>query len=87
MGFTVHSSLRYWHSTTAYAIAKDAVEGVEHLPSCDSPLYEWPLDLLKPSALVFLTTKEEDRDERLNVREERTEEENELRDSRMFRKR
>ena len=68
-------------------MAKDAVEGVEHLPPSDSALYEWPVDLLKPSVLVFLTTEEEDRDERLNVRDERTDEENELRDSRMFRKR
>jgi len=68
-------------------MAKHAGEGVDHLPPIDSALYEWPSDLLKPSALVFLTTKEEDRDERLNAREERTDEENELRDSRMFRKR
>ena len=80
--------LRFWHSTTAYAIAKDAGAGVEeYLPPIDSALYGWPSDLLKPSAVVFLTTKESERDERLDTRDERTVEENELRDSRLFRKR
>lgn len=81
-------SLRFWHSTTAYAIAKDTGAGVEeYLPPINSALYRWPSDLLKPSAVVFLTTKESERDERLDTRNERTVEENELRDSRLFRKR
>jgi len=79
---------RYYHSTTAYAIAKDSGFGIEkHLPSKGNPLYSWPNDLLRPSAVVFLTTEEKERDERMNIRDERTEEENELRDSQMFRKR
>ena len=79
---------RYWHSTTAYAIAKDSGAGMaEYLPPVNSALYSWPEDLLKPSAVVFLTTGEKERDQRLDTRDERTAEENELRDSQLFRKR
>lgn len=82
---------RYWHSTTAYAIAKDTAFGVdEYLPEKGDECYEWPRDLMKPSAVVFLTTKEKERDNRMITREKTeklTDEEHQMRKSGAFRKR
>jgi len=67
---------RYWHSTTAYAIASEiGCATSKYLPPPTHPIYTWPDDLLYPSAVVFLTTGEEDRSERVNERSEQTEEE------------
>lgn len=67
---------RYWHSTTAYAIAKQAGYGdTHHLFPLIDQVYKWPKDLLKPTAVVFLTTTERDRDARVNERNEMTREE------------
>ena len=81
-------SFRYWHSTTAYAIAKEACRGIdEHIPPAGDELYRWPDDLLKPSAVVFLTTKEEERDRRMSERDEMTEEELQMKERKVLRKR
>lgn len=79
---------RYWHSTTAYSIAKDAGDGIdEHLPPRGDDLYKWPEDLLKPSAIIFLKTKERERDRRMMERDEVSAEEMQLKESSLFRNR
>lgn len=79
---------RYWHSTTAYSIAKDAGDGIDkHLPPPGDDLYKWPEDLLKPSAIIFLKTKEGERDRRMMERDEVSAEEMQLKESSLFRNR
>ncbi|XP_057314989.1 uncharacterized protein LOC130656178 [Hydractinia symbiolongicarpus] len=79
---------RYWHSTTAYAIAKEVAVGIEHhLPDEEDSLYAWPEDLLRPSAVLFLTTPEKHRDGRVNERDDVTTEEREISESERFRMR
>ncbi|XP_065661173.1 uncharacterized protein LOC101238319 isoform X2 [Hydra vulgaris] len=65
---------RFWHSTTSYAIAKESTCNCSLPPKCHS-VYSWPSDLIRPSAIVFLTTPEVDRDTRVNIRQEITSEE------------
>ncbi|XP_057314991.1 UMP-CMP kinase 2, mitochondrial-like isoform X2 [Hydractinia symbiolongicarpus] len=79
---------RYWHSTTAYAIAKEVAVGIEHhLPDEGDSLYAWPEDLLRPSAVLFLTTPEKHRDVRVNEREDVTAEEKEISENERLRMR
>lgn len=79
---------RYWHSTTAYAIAKESYYGTEeYLPPRDHPIYNWPNDLLQPTAVIFLKTSESYRDERVNIRTDITSEEKEISENKMFRQR
>ena len=62
-------SCRFWHSSAAYAIAKEAKCGSEtNIPSKGHSIYQWPSDLLKPSAVVFLELNERDRILRLSER-------------------
>lgn len=69
-------------------MAKEAAYGVtEHLPSSGDPIYNWPVDLLKPTAIVYLTTPEKNRDNRLNDRDEMTYEEIEISENEKLRKR
>ena len=65
---------RFWHSTTSYAIAKETAFDC-YLPPQGHSVYSWPTDLIRPSAVVFLTTPEKDRDFRVNERQEITNEE------------
>ncbi|XP_046847252.1 UMP-CMP kinase 2, mitochondrial-like isoform X2 [Xenia sp. Carnegie-2017] len=60
---------RYWHSSAAYAIALESKCGNErNIPTKGHPLYKWPEDLMKPSAVIFLELGEEDRIRRLRGR-------------------
>jgi len=52
---------RFWHSTSAYGIAEECTE----LPASDHSIYRWPVDLLKPSLVVFLDVSEEERQKRI----------------------
>ena len=77
---------RFWHSTTAYAIATEVGCGTtQHTPPKGHNIYAWPHDLLYPSAVVFLTTPEKDRDLRVNERDEQTVEEQRISVSDTFR--
>ena len=76
---------RFWHSTAAYAIAKETDAGVlEYLPTKDHSIYTWPNDLIFPSAVVFLKTSENNREHRVTDRESLTEEEQNLNENKRF---
>ncbi|KAH1024313.1 hypothetical protein HUJ05_003813 [Dendroctonus ponderosae] len=57
---------RFWHSTTAYAIAQKIADHPERykLPDATDEIYQWPVDLLKPQKVILLTVSEEIRLER-----------------------
>ena len=80
---------RIWHSSTAYAIALEAKCGGEmNIPAKGNAIYQWPSDLLKPSAVLFLHLCESDRLKRIETREEaETNEELQLRNSQLLRQR
>lgn len=79
---------RFWHSTTAYAIANEVECGInDYIPPKGHAIYTWPKDLLFPSAVIFLSTPENDRDSRVNEREELTAEEKQLSVNQNFRAR
>lgn len=79
-------SLRYWHSTAAYAIATAVSGGVGNLPASRSEVYRWPKDLLPPSLVLLLTIDPEERQRRLRGRGlEQTREEAELEANHLFR--
>ena len=76
---------RFWHSTAAYAIAKETDAGVlEHLPTKDHSIYTWPNDLIFPSAVVFLKTSEINREDRVTDRKNLTKEEQKLNENKQF---
>ncbi|OWF36295.1 UMP-CMP kinase 2, mitochondrial-like isoform X1 [Mizuhopecten yessoensis] len=77
---------RYWHSTAAYGIANESSTG--DLPRSGHPVYQWPTDLLRPTAVLFLTVGEEKRKQRLQGRGiEKTFEERSLDKDQLFRQR
>ncbi|XP_060085838.1 UMP-CMP kinase 2, mitochondrial-like [Ylistrum balloti] len=77
---------RYWHSTAAYGIANESSTGDQ--PERGHPVYQWPTDLLKPTAGLFLTVGEEIRKQRLQGRGiEKTFEEQSLDKDQLFRQR
>ena len=79
---------RFWHSTTSYALANEVGCGtMDHIPPKNHTIYKWPKDLLYPSAIIFLTTKEKERDLRVNERRELTPEEKHISSSHDFRAR
>ncbi|KAL1496986.1 hypothetical protein ABEB36_008023 [Hypothenemus hampei] len=57
---------RYWHSTTAYALAQKVVNNPQNLtlPDFGDAIYKWPGDLLKPTIVIFLNVSEKKRLER-----------------------
>lgn len=78
---------RYWHSTSAYAIAQaahDFPDKVEIPPEGDS-FYQWPEDLLKPDIVLFLDVSEDVRNQRLARRKLSTSQEGLLKQSLQFR--
>ena len=81
--------IRFWHSSAAYAIALEAKCGSEaNIPPKGHSIYQWPGDLLKPSAVIFLELSEEDRMSRLRERGvTETDEEMKLKKSRLLRQR
>ena len=80
---------RFWHSSAAYAIAAEAKCGGEiNIPPRGNSIYQWPDDLLKPSAVIYLELNESDRVLRMRDRgEEETNEESQLRKSQLLRQR
>lgn len=77
---------RYWHSTAAYGIANESSTG--DLPVCGHSVYQWPGDLLRPTAVLFLTVGEKIRKQRLQGRGiEKTFEEQSLDKDQLFRQR
>ncbi|XP_028393221.1 UMP-CMP kinase 2, mitochondrial-like [Dendronephthya gigantea] len=80
---------RYWHSSASYAIALEGKCGSEeNIPAKGHTIYQWPRDLLKPSAVIFLDLNESERAQRMNKRgEEETKEELQLRFCQFLRKR
>ncbi|KAK9869495.1 hypothetical protein WA026_003248 [Henosepilachna vigintioctopunctata] len=82
---------RFWHSTTAFALAQmkedyfDVLKSTE-LPDKSSDVYKWPNDLLKPDIVLFLDVSEEVRNNRLSRRKTKTEQENLLSSKEKFRK-
>nr|CAD7573067.1 unnamed protein product [Timema californicum] len=68
---------RFWHSTAAYTIASEVGESMV-LPPEGDPIYNWPIDLLRPDMVVFLSVGEYNRVARhtgrntTNTPEERT---------------
>ncbi|XP_033762619.1 UMP-CMP kinase 2, mitochondrial-like [Pecten maximus] len=77
---------RYWHSTAAYGIANESSAG--DLPGRGHSVYQWPTDLLRPTAVLFLTVGEEIRKQRLQGRGiEKTFEERSLDKDQLFRQR
>ena len=79
--------LRYWHSTSAYAIAQAVNDfpGEVEIPPEGDTFYHWPNDLLKPNLVLFLDVNEDNRIQRLSRRTEITLQENLLRNSQQFR--
>jgi hypothetical protein len=66
-----NSTSRFWHSTTAYAIANDCdYDDISNLPPIGHWVYQWPSDLIKPTLVLFLSVSEEIREERLAGRNE-----------------
>ena len=66
------SFCRFWQSTAAYAIATDCGTNDEAaLPPVGDPIYEWPVDLVRPTLVVFLKVSEEERVRRILLRCER----------------
>lgn len=62
--------------------------GEKNIPAKGHAIYQWPGDLLKPSAVIFLYLHESDRVQRLNERGEgETKEELQLRYSSFLRRR
>ncbi|XP_066256984.1 UMP-CMP kinase 2, mitochondrial-like isoform X2 [Euwallacea similis] len=57
---------RFWHSTTAYALAQAVADNPQYLklPDAANEIYKWPEDLLKPEKVIFLNVSEEVRLER-----------------------
>ncbi len=79
-------SVRYWHSTAAYAIATAVGGRVENLPKPGSDLYQWPEDLFQPNLVLLLTVSPEERLRRLRDRgQDKTAEEAELEINQLFR--
>ncbi|KAJ3654796.1 hypothetical protein Zmor_013959 [Zophobas morio] len=78
---------RYWHSTSAYAIAQAVNDfpGEVEIPPEGDTFYHWPNDLLKPNLVLFLDVNEDNRIQRLSRRTEITLQENLLRNSQQFR--
>ena len=85
----MHFDNRFWHSTAAYTIATETAGGdVSSLPPEGHWSYRWPEDMVRPHLVLFLTVSEEVRDQRLQGRDEKiTQEEINLRQSQLFRKR
>jgi UMP-CMP kinase 2 len=78
---------RYWHSTAAFAIAQavhDFPQDVDMPPEGDK-FYEWPQDLLKPNAVLFLHVTEDVRLQRLSRRTVSTSQEKLLKSTTQFR--
>ena len=64
--FNVH---RFWYSSAAYAIAQEANCGDESsIPPKGHSIYQWPSDLLRPSAVICLVLNEEERQVRMGHR-------------------
>ena len=80
---------RFWYSSAAYAIAQDAKCGdASTIPPKGHPIYKWPSDLLRPSAVIFLVLDEEERQARMLKRgSSETNEEAMLTKSRLLRER
>ncbi|CAG9771346.1 unnamed protein product [Ceutorhynchus assimilis] len=80
---------RYWHSTTAYALAQGVADRPSELelPNPSDEIYKWPDDLLKPDKVIFLNVSEEMRLERHSRRAAAlvTTQENLLKDNVKFR--
>ncbi|XP_034287933.1 UMP-CMP kinase 2, mitochondrial [Pantherophis guttatus] len=77
---------RYWHSTTAYAIATEITGNVQNLPPPHHLVYHWPDDLLSPDIVLLLTVSPEERARRLQGRGiEKTREEVDLEANDVFR--
>jgi len=57
---------RFWHSTTAYALAQEVANDPNKLslPQVEDDIYKWPSDLLKPDIVILLNVSEEVRLER-----------------------
>ncbi len=59
-----------------------------NIPPKGNSIYQWPDDLLKPSAVIFLELSESERVQRIRKRSgEETSEESELRKSQLLRQR
>ena len=57
---------RYWHSSTAYAIAQDcAFGGEESIPPAHHACYQWPTDLRRPDLVLFLQVDDDVRTNRV----------------------
>jgi len=66
---------RFWHSTTAYAVAEECPE----VPRTGHDVYRWPADLTKPSLVILLVVSEDERRRRIAGRPLRlTDEETQL---------
>ena len=52
---------RFWHSTSAYAIAEECLE----MPAAGHDVYRWPDDLLRPSIVILLVVSEQQRRRRI----------------------
>lgn len=79
-------SLRYWHSTAAYAIANAVSGKVQNLPLVGSEIYTWPSDLMRPDLVLLLSVSPEERLRRLLHRGlNKTEEEKQLEINHLFR--
>ncbi|XP_068135187.1 UMP-CMP kinase 2, mitochondrial [Hyperolius riggenbachi] len=77
---------RYWHSTSAYAIATEIGGGIHCLPPHHHHVYHWPEDLLKPDLVILLTVCDSERIRRIRGRGlQETQEEKELEANAMFR--
>ncbi|XP_056637335.1 UMP-CMP kinase 2, mitochondrial-like [Diorhabda sublineata] len=61
---------RFWHSSSTYSIARAAynTQGIYTLPPRGDKIYNWPDDLLKPDAVLFLDVDETSRVQRINLR-------------------
>ncbi|XP_066138183.1 UMP-CMP kinase 2, mitochondrial-like [Euwallacea fornicatus] len=61
---------RFWHSTTAYALAQAVANEPQRLklPDAEDEIYKWPADLLKPQKVIFLNVSEQVRLERHSKR-------------------
>ncbi|CAD5111933.1 DgyrCDS1195 [Dimorphilus gyrociliatus] len=60
---------RFWHSTAAYTISETCFSKQEELPEPGDEIYNWPEDLLKPTAVIFLKVSEEERLRRIYSRD------------------
>lgn len=80
--------LRYWHSTTAYAIAQSVEDHPDQyeMPPPHDKIFSWPEDLLQPDIVIFLDVSEEVRKQRQSRRTSVTMQENLLNNSEEFRK-